>query len=128
MRLTRDCVEDDEVNRTQLCRMSGPRLELLPVELWFLALAVVMVAVGAVGARAWRPQGPDHALGTVLAARIVVMLAVTALVVAGETRATRLGAFPRPPPPAKDPAGRKPRARVRVGVQRARRRQRGGGY
>jgi hypothetical protein len=54
------------------------------MELWLttLVIIVVMVAVGAVVARAWRPQEPDHALGPVLAARLMVILVVTALVVA----------------------------------------------
>ena len=54
------------------------------MELWLAAfvIIVVMVAVGAVVARAWRPQKPDHGLGPVLAVRLVVVLVVTALVVA----------------------------------------------
>lgn len=54
------------------------------MELWLgtLVIIVAMVAVGAVVARAWRPQEPDHRLGPVLAVRLVVVLVVTALVVA----------------------------------------------
>jgi hypothetical protein len=54
------------------------------VELWFATLVIIvaMVAVGAVVARAWRPQEPDHGLGPVLAARLVAIVVVTALVVA----------------------------------------------
>jgi hypothetical protein len=54
------------------------------VELWLATLVIIvaMVAVGAVVARAWRPQEPDHGLGPVLAGRLVVVLVVTALVVA----------------------------------------------
>jgi hypothetical protein len=54
------------------------------LELWLttLVIIVVMVAVGALVARAWRPLEPDHGLRRVLAARLVVVLVVTALVVA----------------------------------------------
>ena len=54
------------------------------VELWLATLVIIVavVAVGAVVARAWRPQEPDHGLGPVLAARLVVVLVVTGLVVA----------------------------------------------
>jgi hypothetical protein len=53
------------------------------MELWLttLVIIIVMVAIGAVVARAWRRQEPDHGLGPVLAARLVVVLVVTALVV-----------------------------------------------
>ena len=54
------------------------------MELWLTTLVIIvaMVAVGAVVARAWRPREPDHGLGPVLAVRLVVVLVVTALVVA----------------------------------------------
>ncbi len=54
------------------------------MELWLATLVIIvaMVAVGAAATRAWRPQEPDHGLGPVLAARLVVVLAVTALVIA----------------------------------------------
>jgi hypothetical protein len=54
------------------------------MEPWLATLVVIvaMVAVGATVTRAWRPQEPDHGLGPVLAARLVVVLVVTALVVA----------------------------------------------
>ena len=54
------------------------------MELWIATLVIIvaMVAVGAVVARAWRPQEPDHGLGPVLAVRLVVVLVVTALVAA----------------------------------------------
>jgi hypothetical protein len=53
------------------------------VELWLTTFVIIVaaVAVGAVVARAWRPQESDHRLGPVLAARLVVVLVVTALVV-----------------------------------------------
>jgi Kef-type K+ transport system membrane component KefB len=47
-----------------------------------LVIIVVMVAAGALVARAWRPQEPDHGLGHVPAARLVVVLVVAALAVA----------------------------------------------
>ena len=54
------------------------------MELWLATLVIIvaMVVVGAVVARAWRPQEPDHGLGPVLAVRLLVVLVVTALVVA----------------------------------------------
>ena len=54
------------------------------MELWLatLVIIVVIVAVGALVTRAWRPQQPAHALGPVLAVRLVVVLVVTALVIA----------------------------------------------
>ena len=41
-----------------------------------------MVAVGSVVARTWRSREPDHGLGPVLAVRVMVVLVVTAIVVA----------------------------------------------
>ena len=54
------------------------------MELWLATLIVIvaLVAVGSVIARGWRSQGPEHGLGPVLAARLVVVLVVTALVIA----------------------------------------------
>jgi antibiotic biosynthesis monooxygenase (ABM) superfamily enzyme len=54
------------------------------VELWLATLGtiVAMVAVATVVARTWRPQQPDHGLGPVLAVRLVVVLVITALVIA----------------------------------------------
>jgi hypothetical protein len=54
------------------------------VELWLVtfAILVAMVAVGAVVARTWRPQEPPHGLRPVLTARLLVILVVTALVIA----------------------------------------------
>jgi hypothetical protein len=51
------------------------------VELWFATLVVilVMMAIGAVVARASQQEEPDHGLGPVLAVRLVVVLFVTAL-------------------------------------------------
>jgi antibiotic biosynthesis monooxygenase (ABM) superfamily enzyme len=52
--------------------------------LWLAALVciVAMGAVGTVVARTWRLQRPQPGLGPVLALRLVVVLVVTALVVA----------------------------------------------
>lgn len=54
------------------------------MELWLATLGtiVAMVAVATVVARTWRPQQPDHGLGPVLAVRLVVVLVITALVIA----------------------------------------------
>jgi hypothetical protein len=54
------------------------------VELWLATLIVIvaLVAVGSVIARGWRAQEPEHGLGPVLAVRLVVVLVVTALVIA----------------------------------------------
>jgi hypothetical protein len=63
------------------------------MELWLatLAITVVMVAAGAVVARA-RTQEPGHALGPVLVGRLVVILVVTALVVAARVAVGPLAA------------------------------------
>lgn len=54
------------------------------MELWLATLVIIVatVAVGAIVTRASRPHERVHGLGPVLAARLVVVLAVTALVVA----------------------------------------------
>jgi hypothetical protein len=64
------------------------------MELWPATLVVIvaLVVVGAVVARAWRPQEPDHGLGPVLAVRLVVVLVVTALVVAARVAVGPLAA------------------------------------
>jgi hypothetical protein len=64
------------------------------MEPWLATLVIIvaMVAVGAVVARAWRPQEPDPGLGPVLAARLVVVLVVTALVVAARVAVGPLAA------------------------------------
>ena len=56
----------------------------VPMELWLAAFVIIvaMVAVGTVVARTWRPQGPHHGLGPVLAARLVAVVIVTALAAA----------------------------------------------
>ncbi|MCJ7709620.1 MAG: hypothetical protein MUQ32_02210 [Chloroflexi bacterium] len=64
------------------------------MELWLATLVIIVavVAIGAVVARAWRPQEPDHGLGPVLAARLVVVLVVTALVIAARVAVGPLAA------------------------------------
>ena len=53
------------------------------VELWLATLVIIVATVvGAIVARASRPHERDHGLGPVLAARLVVLLVVTALVIA----------------------------------------------
>jgi hypothetical protein len=54
------------------------------MELWLASLVIIvgMVAVGTVVTRGRRPPDPEHGLVPVLAARLVVVLVVTALVVA----------------------------------------------
>ena len=54
------------------------------MELWLASLIVIvaLVVVGSVVAHAWRSREPEHGLGPVLAVRLVVVLVVTALVVA----------------------------------------------
>jgi hypothetical protein len=65
------------------------------MELWLAALVVivVMVAVGTVVARNWRPQGPQRGLGPALAARLVAVVVVTALAAAARIAAGPLAAF-----------------------------------
>ena len=64
------------------------------MDLWLAALAIIvaMVAVGTVVARTRRPQAAQHTLGPVLAARLVAVLAVTALVAAARIAAGPLAA------------------------------------
>ncbi len=64
------------------------------MELWLATLVIIvaMVAVGAVVDRVWRREEPDHGLRPVLAARLVVILVVTALVVAARLAAGPLAA------------------------------------
>ena len=63
------------------------------MELWLTTLVIIvaMVAVGAVVTRA-RTQEPGHALGPVLVARLVVILVVTALVIAARVAVGPLAA------------------------------------
>jgi hypothetical protein len=65
------------------------------MELWLAALVIIvaMVAVGTVVGRTWRPQGPHHSLGPVLAARLVAVVIITALAAAANIAAGPLAAF-----------------------------------
>ena len=64
----------------------------MELSLTTLIIIVAMVAVGAVVTRARTSQEPGHALGPVLAARLVVILVVTALVVAARVAVGPLAA------------------------------------
>ena len=68
------------------------------MELWFATLVIIvtMVAIGAVVARAWRPQHPDHGIGPFLAVRLVVVLVVSALAAAARVAARFEELAPRP--------------------------------